>query len=273
MHPNKYLGFFLANLVFIIFFSWLMPAHALIVTSDNINDIVKYADKGTLVVFDLDNTLIKNNQTLGSDQWFYAYFKKLKSEGHTDANSLAKTVQIYTEAQKKSKASLVEPVASKIVADLQKMNPNVMALTTRGFVLKDTTISQLNSVDIDFNKGFGKHKFFTLTPPINSAKFYHGIAFSDDNDKGSCLLDIIEKENLKFNKIVFIDDKIKNVKSIDKAAKEKGIEYVGIRYSHLDSEAGNLDTEVASIQQEFLEKIISDEEARVIANHRKKKLM
>ena len=271
MREFPYLKFFLANFVFLLFFNWIIPSYALTITSKDITEINKHIDKDTLVVFDLDNTLIKNTQTLGSDEWFYHHLQRMKADGHTPANSLAKTVELYNKIQSRSKAVLVEPVASKIVAKIQKDTPNVIALTSRSYILKDATISQLNSVNINFNKGIGKHKFFSATPPLDSVKFYHGIGFTEDKDKGRCLKDMLEQENLIFSKIVFIDDKIKNVKSLEKMANASNIEYVGIHYTYVNPKMKGLDLEVAAIQEELMESIISDEEAKILFDFRNTK--
>jgi FMN phosphatase YigB (HAD superfamily) len=59
--------------------------------------------------------------------------------------------------------------------------------------------------------------------------------FCDGFYKGPALKAFLQgKPDLKVKKIVFVDDKLKNVESVKVAAQELGINFVGIRYGHTD---------------------------------------
>jgi len=64
-----------------VFFSTLN--YALIIESDKLSAVLDYiTEPETLVIFDLDNTLVRPEKELGSDEWFCHLVNKKMLEGH-----------------------------------------------------------------------------------------------------------------------------------------------------------------------------------------------
>jgi len=116
---------------------------------------------------------------------------------------------------------------------LQKQNIPVMALTNRSIVVAKRTISQFSQKDIDLSIKSPIKK--TLEFPVTyNCRFSHGILFVASNDKGRALFAFFEKAHIKPKKIIFVDDKEKYLISVEKEAKKRNIEFVGMRFSLQD---------------------------------------
>ena len=68
-----------------------------IVEAKTILDVYKYIkpdefNAKTLVVFDIDNTLVYPKTLIGSEQWFYAMVSKFESEGMTTEEAVNATL-------------------------------------------------------------------------------------------------------------------------------------------------------------------------------------
>ena len=69
-------------------------------------------------------------------------------------------------------------------------------------------------------------------------------------------------------KIVFIDDKEKNIIDMDEKIINYDIEYVGLRYGFLDEKIKNFNRAISNFQLEYFKKILTDEDAEAIIEKR-----
>ena len=88
------------------------------------------------------------------------------------------------------------------------------------------------------------------------------------NNKGDVLKLFLAKAKVKPAKAVFIDDKKKNVESVDQALASMGIECDCIRYGFLDEKVKKFDPAIADVEYEFFGKILDDASARAILTKR-----
>jgi hypothetical protein len=105
-------------------------------------EILPYINDQTLLVFDLDNTVMEPVQTLGSDQWFHY----LLNQSYT----VDQAVAIWSQVQPVSEMEAVESITPEIIAQGQLAGLKVMALTARPSSLAQTTENQLLSVGVNF---------------------------------------------------------------------------------------------------------------------------
>jgi hypothetical protein len=79
-------------LILISFLICFSSGFTKIIEINELKQAEKHIDRETLVIFDLDNTLMETSQTLGSNQWFehridYYYVKK--GQEHQNALEIA----------------------------------------------------------------------------------------------------------------------------------------------------------------------------------------
>lgn len=235
--------------------------------TNSFKDIVNAAVPGTTFVFDLDNMLITPKQTLGSDQWFEAHLAYRQQELHEDfRTALHNTIDIYNPAQMLTEVSLVEPCIADEIAGLQAQGYNVLGLTTRGEILEGAAVRQLASVGINFNHGIFMDREVNLKELGRESHAKNGIVFCGGRDKGKCLDTFLSSPEIDIHpqRIVFGDDKLKNVLQVQDAAKVFGCPFVGFRYGKMDAAVNAVDRALGDAQAQ----ILSDEEMKLVLAHR-----
>jgi hypothetical protein len=236
-----------------------------IIDINNIRDILPYINAQTLVVCDLDLTLIRLTQSLGCDRWFDRYIVE-QNKIHNDIKKAVEiTLDLYTKIQKLSKVRTVEESTTDIIRELHYKVDSMLALTARDNYLQDVTIQQLDSIGISFNHG--KHTDISEPLSQSDTSYAHqGIIFCAGKNKGDCLEEYLSKHLAYTPKhILFIDDKIKHINAVKDMCDRLGIDFLGLHYTHTHTEP-EIDWSIAKKQLEvFLENgdLISDEEAAV----------
>lgn len=236
-----------------------------------VNSIYKLRDfideSDSLIIFDIDNTLMETEQTLGSDQWFYFRMNQLLEEGFAQKEALNRALREWISIQNISNVKVVEEGTSEFVEELQKQNYNIIGLTTRGLEMSFTTIVQLQSLNINLKHSapFKEDLFFKNG---NRGIFYHeGILFTMASSKGEALykfLTLIEKIP---SKIIFINDKKQHLEDVERMCIAKNIPFIGLRYNYLDHKIENFDKTIAEIQFAKYGQCISDDEAINLLNY------
>jgi len=115
--------------------------------------------------------------------------------------------------------------SDQIIHTLQN---SVIALTNRSLPIIKRTIEQLNNIGIHFSKTAPLKKDADLFD-THKAKYVNGIIFSAHNDKGKILFNFLSKitpEDLKkIKRIIFIDDRLNHVKSVELAALQNNFRF------------------------------------------------
>jgi len=214
---------------------------ALVVESKHITDVLRYInDESALIVFDIDNTLAELESELGSDQWFYAMVQEQIKEGVDYYEAVKNILPLYLSLQLVGALQPVEEIAPFLVKDLQRQHYKVIALTARSLSLIRRTFEQLSAIDIDFStSGLSSEEIDLklIFPCVHK----DGIVFSSNNNKGKVLLAFLDYVGYHPRKVIFIDDKIKNINTVREALEARDIEFVGIRYNRLDEKVAQFD--------------------------------
>ena len=212
-----------------------------IIESRSIRDVLDYANnQQTIVVFDLDNTLVHPGQELGSDQWFSHIFNEKLASGMSRPDVLAFILPIYYEIYNRIALYPVEPEGPAILSTLQKKGIKTVALTTKSLPLVARTQIQLKDAGFSFAPTgcFNCELTVQLEKP---ALLCQGIIFCNDNNKGPTLLKILHTLNCTPKKIVFVDDKLSHLLDVEKECLLNKIEFIGIRYGKLDPVVAQFD--------------------------------
>lgn len=217
-----------------------------------------------MLVFDLDNTLLKHQQALGTDQWFrwqedaVLNNKEIPERVAKDFNGLLGIQGVLFQL---SPMQPTQPDGPTIVQELKAKGFAVIALTARGFDYRDVTFKHLN-VGYSFSRygysGLGSHSFLPydhknlssiglsanqdpqwikdlkLHEPARPVNFTDGVFFSGGQHKGTMLLAILHLTKLQPKAVIFVDDTQKHVDRVHRALEIKPIEVVTYRYSRED---------------------------------------
>lgn len=222
---------------------------------------------GDLAVFDLDNTVFREAQTLGTDEWYAYAHHKLVSRGLSAREAGAKLELINNKIKTESRMRLMEPGLPDLIRRLQSRGIFVIGLTARHPALADTTIEHLAELNIHFVRSrFPDESLRDFRIPGGDHEFLFraGVAFTDGSPKGAVLRALIERTGVRPKRVIALDDRVHHVHNIVEVLLELGLEGRVIHYLRVREEPA-FDPRVAEMQFRVfrrLGRLISDEEVR-----------
>ncbi len=225
----------------------------IIVESNRIANIYDYLNpsdynKNTLVIFDLDNTLIHSSTDLGSDQWFYAMGKKLEDRGMSLQEAVNHLLPSFFHIMDHTWMVPTEKNTVSVINKLLAKGVTVIGLTARSIEMHQRTIEQLERLGIFFST-IRAHKFALEECAGKSGLYADGIIFSGNCDKGELLNHWLNIVGYHPKKVIFVDDKLKNIRSVETALHKRNYPFVGIRYGYLDDHIRTFDLDAT--EQEY----------------------
>lgn len=245
--------------LFLFFFS----LKAEIIEIQKIEEILPFVDENTLVVLDIDDTLMVPAQMLGGDCWFRYNFKRYLENGREVEEALNEILPLYSRIQHKLEVLPVEANTASVVHRLQEKADRVIGLTTRSNILLYRTIEQLKSLGIQLNRT----PLFDLKNGIATdynLYYIEGILSTETRHKGEALAGLCDRYNYAPKKIIFVNDKLQFVLDVEETFLDRGVIYYGFRYAGSDEISSLWSSELATIQEKYFNKILSDEDASKI---------
>lgn len=190
--------------------------------------------KTTLMVFDLDDTLITMTQPLGSVGWWDWQHELQKQGGESDklfTQDYQQLVRIQNILFQLVKMEVTDEYVMPFLKDAANQGITIMGLTARGKEHLSATLMQLkdNQFTVDEKLLFKKNGLKLNNHKTSVAGNFHcpqfsreviyqqGIMFLDGEDKGKALLCILANTKQDIKTILFVDDAKRNIVSIDKA--------------------------------------------------------
>lgn len=187
----------------------------------------------TLLVLDIDNTLVEPVGNIGSDQWYYYLLKAYRRDGLDAAAAEAKAGETWTRTLATVRVKPVEDLTPILVRAQQKRGLKVLALTARGAEDAEATFAQLQAIGLDLTGSAVRQD--DLKTELNGL-YTRGVFFVGEGpDKGKTLVAFLEKIGLRPTRVVFADDKPHHAKNVDAALTAAGIPCVSFRYGAADA--------------------------------------
>lgn len=231
-----------------------------IVEISSIADVKNYIDKKSLIIFDIDNTLLTTAQELGSDAWVSYYRKKLEDSGCTPVQARELFLQKWYDIIGCTSVIPIEECASEFLHGLQQQSYCIMALTLRGSRFIPITLAQMASIGFDMNRSPPYFMHVQLTD-VPQAMFESGILFTNGTNKGIALSAFLAQINYKPAKIVCVDDRETHLREVAAMCATENIPFIGLRYSRMDDKVQHFDPAIADIQLLYFNKILPDKAA------------
>ncbi len=256
-------------------------AQAEIIETNNASDIKKQIEKlsaGDIALFDVKDVIFYSEDQVMSTMHKSVFkdkfkeIKKIKGKEETD-----RLISIVLDSYK---PVLVDEKIPQIIELAQKAGILVFGLTSGktskyGIIENraDTRINTLKTFGVDFSKSMdlpymdlGVGDDIDKTIENGNSMFQDGIIFASRIPKGEILGRFLERAKLHPKKIIFVDNRLKNINLVCTKAQELGIEYVGIYFTKLSrSPYKHLDQNIVDKKFEILlkdGKWINDQEAQ-----------
>ncbi|MFI5343768.1 MAG: DUF2608 domain-containing protein [Chlamydiales bacterium] len=260
---------------FLIFFSlFLLKASAVVVPTLNLDLIEKEIaalDGNSLVVFDIDYTLIiPKDSILGpcGEHYLQKWIRgvEIKSEQREILSSLIML---------QSKVSLIDDKILDLIDVLKHKKIKTVALTAMptgqyGLIpsMEAWRVKQIGDLGIHFGWSFPLLDHFALdefVEFITKPAYKQGILGSARYPKGKVLTAFLRKMGWKPSKIIFIDDRLDFIASVEAEIEKESIPLISFHYTAALDKHSHLDIRVADFQLNHLiqnYEWISDERAQ-----------
>ncbi len=264
-------------LLTVLMFFCMLVAHDHTISQINsieeVKHILEKVDSQTLVIFDVDETLIIPTDRIHLPKFF------LEGKGRDLKQEFEKAVgdrveHIWSNVLLQAKREIIEPHIVTAIKMLQDKNVKVIALTKMqagpyGKIesLAEYRFAQLERLGLNFHSSFSQNLTFKQFPWRFNAypTFYNGILLSNEEDKGIVLGALLDELNYKPGTIIFFDDRLENVLSVRDEAITRKISFQGFHYTRADTIANTLDYDIAKFQLDYLvkhEKWLSEDEVK-----------
>ncbi|WP_417904854.1 DUF2608 domain-containing protein [Candidatus Tisiphia endosymbiont of Micropterix aruncella] len=277
------LGIKIGFMVFMGFFAF--EANAQIVQASSVNEIKTYTSQfdgeNTLVLFDLDYVLFVPRDSVlryagEKDNYrskhLKAIFKDFQGK-EIVLNGCKVPMEEYLTSQilSSSKVELVSSDMPSFVNELDSQKMTIVGFTANssgkyGIVQNEAQLhlSRLKSLGYHFKDNDDLLKGYF--PECISR-----VIFTNKTDKGKVLLGFLEQLNKNYKNIVLVDDRLKNLISVQNVLKDKDpqINYLGIHYTELKDKNEVLNQDIADKQFQVLSQEhiwLSDDEAQARLN-------
>lgn len=183
----------------------------------------------TLLVLDLDDTLIRSNTHYGSHQWLSHQIKLEMSRGMELKQALNEHISSWHALQDQLELICVEAQAPHWLMQLKHLGVDSLALTGRSSLLKKCTLKGLKNLGYQFSK-FDLPSLFM--PTKEDIDHHEGIIFvGHQNCKGEVLSHFLDQVTQKYAKVIFIDDMMGYLKKVMEAMQLKQIPFEGYHYT------------------------------------------
>ncbi len=227
---------------------------AKIVQTNRIEDGLKFLNKTSWLLLNIDDTLIEGENQLGRAKWADHEMQKLLRRGLSVEEAQKSFVPQWMLSQILCPVKTVEPETAAMVAKAQEIARHVLGLTARAVPMASLTREQLSRLRIDLSK---TAPALPLQFNWGETVYRQGIWFQT---KGEAVASLLANLSDRPTRIVFINDEKGPLEAMEKALKALKIEFIGIHYT----KAGEwpFDARIADFQYGSLPDILSDAEAR-----------
>lgn len=200
-----------------------------------LNIIQKEAENDTLIVFDVDNVLSIPSDLAIRQGW--RIYQKLEKQSNIN--------QLIDQICLQAKRELVDMKMQGVLEYIHENNLRSFALThcnydailgfnpTKYSTWAEWRYDFLIQIGIDF-KLLSQLKDELNDKQLIYGKLYKGIVLTGGEEKGMCLQAALEAINIHPSKIIFVDDHMHNIKSVQQMCGQENINFYGIHYTRAE---------------------------------------
>ncbi|MCE2991612.1 MAG: DUF2608 domain-containing protein [Candidatus Jidaibacter sp.] len=229
-------------------------------------DFENITDPATVVLFDVDETLIQPEDTylINEHSERGLRFRQSLIQKHPKIMKMHDIGGIILD---QAARPLIEKEVINKIRTLKKNNINVFAITAMN-TGEYSNIGRMERWRYEHLKKLGfegtyQNYDFYLQGFKRKPVFYKSIIATDLEDKGEVLMATLDKINLRPQKIIMFDDTLEFLYSVEKECKKRGIIFFGYHYN--GAKKKDWDENVISFQAEYLikhKKWLSDAEVK-----------
>jgi hypothetical protein len=209
-----------------------------VVTTRDLVDVLKVLSEPyngrTLVVLDIDDTLLTSPTFFGSDAW-YEWQNTLspQSPGYVPCKFDVLGMNFETGTQ--------VPTQADAVAAINSIPLDKVLVTSRSPMYRGGTIRELKKAGYDLPASLQPGlagAIYEYRPDPNrpgvTISYHQGVLMVAGQNKGLALLDLLNHMQIAYDRVVLVDDGERHIDDMRDAMAAAGIEYRGVRYNRID---------------------------------------
>src|SRR5687767_845821 len=209
------------------------PQTSDVITSRDLVDVLKVLSEPyngrTLLVLDIDDTLLTSPSFFGSDAWF-EWQKTLspQSPGYVPCkfDVIAMNFEAGTQV----------PTQADAVAAINAIPLDKIMVTSRSPMYRGGTIRELKKAGYELPASLqpglaGAIYEYQPAPdqPGVTISYHEGVLMVAGQNKGLALVDLMQHMQITYDRVVLVDDGEKHINDVRDAMTAAGIEYRGVR--------------------------------------------
>jgi hypothetical protein len=233
--------------------------------------------RSTLVVFDIDDTLLTATEFFGSDKWYdWQRGRALSPNGQPLTIAEADKVScLFDTLGITYEIATNRPTQENMAFLVNQVNNDLLMLTARSDNYRAATMRELSRNGLEFSdkaltpKDVGYHYNFTHDGRSANMSYVDSVFMVQGMDKGVLLLDLLSRVGRTYEAVVFVDDKTHNIDNVANAMKKAGINFYGFQYIKIDKTVSLEEVTQAQAAASDLTKLLNlhfDERAELIKN-------
>lgn len=196
--------------------------------------LAESAGRRTLLVLDIDDTLLTSTGFFGSDKW-YEWQKTLP------ANDPGKVPCLFDVISLNYETGTQQPTQADGPAQVNRLQGDTLLLTSRNPLYRGGTLRTLRAAGYALppsldERAEGSSWDFRAGPeakPVRVA-YDQGIFMTSGQDKGKVLLALLDRLDRRYQRVVLVDDGKKNIDNMQAALRDAGVDYLGLHYVRVD---------------------------------------
>lgn len=239
-----------------------------IVKHNDIKCILDSARSGSLVILDLDHTVMRSVYHVGSEYYYHYCIDQCLYKGLSPEAAQYEANLIYNQVQKACDSALLADEKIHIgeyIRVLEQRGVKVIGLTARAPVLSDITLIQLNHLNVKFSEGVIDDMSSTFLDKPYQIK--SGVIFANDLNKGGLLANIKPYFTGSFDtyhSVIFADDRHSNCLDVARFFQDEGIAGAVYHYAHMEESYPFTDRE---LKIALIQRAIFEEEGELLSNY------
>jgi hypothetical protein len=190
----------------------------------------------TLLVLDIDDTLLTSPTFFGSDAW-YEWQRSLspQSPGYVPCkfDVIAMNYEVGTQA----------PTQDDAVAAVNAIPLDKIILTARNPIYRGGTIRELTKAGYElpaplqpaFAGAIYEYQHDPNDPGV-TVSYHQGVFMVSGQNKGLLLIDLLKHLQLSYDRVVLVDDGENNITAMRDAMASAGIAYRGVHYTRVNKD-------------------------------------
>lgn len=195
----------------------------------------------TLLVLDIDDTLLTSQGFFGSDKWY-------EWQKHLQASDPAKVPCLFDVISLNYEAGTQQPTQPDGPSLINALPGEKLLLTSRNPLYRGGTVRTLRDAGYALpaplaGQAEGRSWRWRKAPDARESdvSYDQGIFMTSGQDKGLMLLDLLGRLQTHYDRVVLVDDGDANIRNMQAALRDAGIDYHGLHYTRVDKTVSDAD--------------------------------